>query len=174
MTDGPLSAREQRQWLALRAMRVERARDALRAARAHEAACERAVQDRRERIVVTRERIHELATAVVDRWAPTMSRWATTVQRHRDVLVDRLERDEYALIDDERKLEQAREQTRRCEAELARATNRESAVTDLVSAMRREHATRQELALEREVEDRPVPRVGESSNSPAPSRMEAA
>jgi hypothetical protein len=169
VTPRPLGAREQRQWLDLRALRVERAQDALRAARAHVAACARAVQERRERIAATRTAIRELATAVVDRWAAEMSRWATTVQRHRDLLVDRLERDEYALIDDERKLEQAREQVRRCEADLARATTRESAVQTLVTAMRSEAAVQQELAVEREVEDR----HGGAHAPPATSPLEA-
>ncbi len=156
MTPRPLHALEQKQWLALRALRVERAREALQAARAHADACARAVQERRERIAATRAQVRDLATAVVDRWATQMSRWATTVQRHRDVLVERLERDEYALIDDERKLEQAQEQMRMRGSDLARAMNRESAVQTMVTAMRREVAVKQELAAEREIEDRPA------------------
>lgn len=165
MTPRPLPAHEQKQWLGLRAMRVERAREALQAARAHAAECVRVVRERRERIAATRTKIRDLAIAVVDRWAAEMARWATTVQRHRDVLIDRLERDEYALIDDERKLEQAREQVRRREADLARAMNRESAVQTLVTAMRREAAVQQEASAEREIEDRP----GAAHARPAPS-----
>ena len=164
-----LPAREQKAWLDLRALRVERAREALQAARTHEADCARVVLERRERIAATRTKIRDLATSVVDRWATAMSRWATTVQRHRDLLIDRLERDEYALIDDERKLEQAREQVRRRQADLARAMNRESAVQTLVTAMRREAAVQQELATEREIEDRP----GAAHVRPAPSNLEA-
>ncbi len=154
MTAKVLNPREQKQWLKLRALRLERARSALEAAREAEADCQREVLTRRERIAATRADIHDLAVAVVDRWAAEMPRWADTVEIHRDVLVERLERDEYALIDDERKLEAAQEHVRQCQADVARAENRESAVLTLVAGMRRQALQQQELLVEREQEDR--------------------
>ncbi len=150
----PLQHREQAQWLRLRALRVERARTALTQARAREDACRQVVLKRRDAIAISRARIDAQAAAVVDRWAPVMPRWAEVVGRHRAALLDRLERDEYALIDEERKLEAARDATLRCESDLSRALAREGAATTLVGDMRRAQAVQVELATEHDIEDR--------------------
>ncbi|EHR71421.1 hypothetical protein BurJ1DRAFT_2592 [Burkholderiales bacterium JOSHI_001] len=145
--------REAQQLCRLRALRVQRlqarctqARDALEAAA-------QAVRQRRQQVAHHQDRLARLAQAVVTDLAPQLPRWAGMAQAQRDRLDDRLERDQYALIDDEQALEQAQDALARAMAELTRALAQEDAVKDLARQAQRARRQHLEQRGERELED---------------------
>jgi hypothetical protein len=144
---------EAQQLCRLRALRVQRlqarcaqARDALEAAA-------QAVRQRRLRVAEHQDRLARLAQAVVTDLAPHLPRWAGMAQAQRDRLVDRLERDQYALIDDEQALEQAQDALARAMSDLTRALAQEDAVKDLARLAHRARRQHLEQRGERELED---------------------
>jgi len=143
----------------LRGLRVQRARDAVAAALRNLAAAAATVQERQRAVEQGRRRIDALAHALVHALASKLPRWSTTATAQRERLEDRLERDEFELIDDQRRLEEAQEQAQRARAELTRALAREDAVNGLVDETRRARASWREQRVERELEDQP-PRAG--------------
>lgn len=149
--------REAQQLWRLRQLRVQRARDACAAAQAAVAQAQHAVHERQRRIAQWRRQIDTLALAVVNELAPRLPRWSGIVVAQRDKLADRLEREEYALIGDEHRLEQAQEAAQQARAELTRALAREDAVQGLVQQARRALGQARERRAEVELEDqRPV------------------
>jgi hypothetical protein len=131
-----MNVREQGQWLRLRELRVQRAREQLAAA---DAACVcRAAGGAESGSGPSNSAAAELrahAESGVGAWAAHLPRWGNVFSVHRDRLAERLERAEYALIDDERALEQAQEARQQKRADLSRALAREGAVQTLVKAM---------------------------------------
>lgn len=144
----------QAQWLRLRALRVDRARSALRVAEQAEAEARAAVQARQARIAETRAAVAALAQGWAGPRGAGLPRWGGAVTTWRDALADRLERDEYALIDEERTLEEALDATQRCRALLVRAQARAEAVGEFVDQAHREARRLHETRAEREQEDR--------------------
>jgi hypothetical protein len=138
-------------WLKLRALRVERARAAVVQAEVAALAARHLVDARQQAIERSRARL----TALAHGWtaAEALPRWAGSVTAHRDALADRLERDEYALIDDERALEEALDALQQRHAALARATARQQAVQLLVDTHRRDELRQQERRAELEQDD---------------------
>lgn len=138
-------------WLRLRSLRVERARAAVVQAEVAAIVARQLVDARQQAIERSRARLAALAHA----WAAAdaLPRWAGAVTAHRDALADRLERDEYALIDEERSLEEALDLVQQCRAALVRATARHEAVHLLVDEQRRDQRLQRERLAEREQDD---------------------
>jgi hypothetical protein len=144
---------ETRQLLRLRSLRVQRAREACAQAQAAVEAAERQVQQRQLEIEAAQRDIDALQHALVHDLAPCLPRWTEVATAQRKRLVDRLERAEYGLIDDERALEQARERLQQARADVTRALAREDAVRGLADEARREVLLSREQKLEREGDD---------------------
>ncbi|HEY8878603.1 MAG TPA: hypothetical protein VIN03_13635 [Roseateles sp.] len=148
-----LSRADGRQWLRLRQLRVQRARQALAQAQAEEAQARAVVQDREAAIEQGRAQLDALARHWGGAGSVDMPRWNGQVQAHRESLAERLERDEYALLDEREALEQAEARTGQRRAELARAQAREDAVDATLKDQRRQLLTAREQQAELEAED---------------------
>jgi hypothetical protein len=145
--------RDAQQLHRLRSLRVQRAREQVAAALPAVDAAAAAIQARQRTIERGRHQIDALAHALVHGLAPRLPRWSATASAHLERLADRLERDEYALIGEQRRLEEAQEAVQRARAELTRALAREDAVGGLVDETRRARASRREQRVESELED---------------------
>jgi predicted nucleic acid-binding Zn-ribbon protein len=151
--------REAQQLCRLRALRVQRARDVVAAAQADVERAAQALRARQLQVEKLRREIDDLQNAIVTSLAPSLPRWSDVTGAQRERLTDRLERDEYALIEDERKLEAAQEKLQQARAELTRALAREDVVRDIANQSRRAQTQDRDRRAEREIEDqgRPAP-----------------
>ena len=145
--------REAAQMLRLRSLRVQRAREACAKAKLEVEKAQAVVRERQRAIERSQREMAALADAVVTTLAPALPRWAGLVAANRERLADRLERDEYALIDDERELEQTQERAQQAGAELTRALAREDAVRGLAQQARKAVLHAREQRIELEIED---------------------
>lgn len=145
--------RDAAQMLRLRSLRVQRAREAVAKAKLDVQQAEAVVEARQRTIESTQREIVALADAVVTTLAPQLPRWSAMVSATRERLADKLEREEYGLIDDERELEQARERAQQAGAELTRALAREDAVRGLAKQARKAVLHAREQRVELEIED---------------------
>ena len=141
------------QMLRLRTLRVQRAREACAKAKLEVEQARATVKERQRAIERCQREITELADAIVTTLAPALPRWSDMVSATRERLADRLERDEYALIDDEHDLEQAQERAQQAGAELTRALAREDAVRGLAKQARKAVLHAREQRVELEIED---------------------
>jgi len=148
---------EAQQLCKLRALRVQRAREGVVQAQVEVDRAAEAVKDRQRKVERLRRSIEQLQQAVVTSLAPTLPRWSSIAGAQREKLTDRLERDEYALIGDERNLEAAQEKLQAARAEVTRALAREDAVRGLANETKRAHAMQREQRAEREIEDQGRP-----------------
>lgn len=148
-----LPAADGRQWLRLRQLRVQRARQALAEAQAAERQAQQAIQARQALIDASRERLDALARHWGGPGSADMPRWGAQLAAHRAALSERLERDEYALLDEEEALTAASATVQQRRAELARAQAREDAVDATLQAQRRTTAQAREQQAELEAED---------------------
>lgn len=147
-------------WLRLRALQVERARAALAEADAAAAVAGAARQRRLSAIEAGRSRLAALAQDWSGPASTGWPRWGRTLAGWREAQLDRLERDEYALIDEERALEQAQDGVQQRRAELARALAREEAVQHLLDEQRRDAQRQHERRAEREQDEVPRSAAG--------------
>ncbi len=148
-----LPARDAQQWLRLRQLRVQRARQALAGAQATEREAQQAVQARQQRIEAGQAQLDALTRHWTGAGCADMPRWAAQVDAHRAALAERLERDEYALIDESDSLRQAQATVQQRRAELARAQAREDAVDATLQDRRRHLARSREHQAELDAED---------------------
>jgi hypothetical protein len=148
--------REAAQMLRLRGLRVQRAREACAKARVEVEQAQASVRERQRKIEHSRRELAQLAVAIVTTLARDLPRWSQTIAATRERLADQLERDEYALIEDEHALEAAQERAQAAGAELTRALAREDAVRGLAAQARRavQHARDQRVELEIEDQGR--------------------
>ena len=144
---------EAQQLVRLRTLRVQRAREGCAAAAAAIEAAQQAVADRQRRITRVRSEQDALGRSVAQGFDGGLARWSRLLVAQRDKLADRLERDEYALVGDERKLEEAQEAAAEARAELTRALAREDAVRGLLAESRKAVALVREQRAEAEQED---------------------
>lgn len=148
-----LSAADGRQWLRLRQLRVQRARQALALAQAEAARARGVVEDRERRIHAGRAQLDALA----QHWGTTgtadMPRWGGQVKAHRESLAERLERDEYALLDEQEALAQAEARVRERRTELTRAEAREQAVDATLKDQRRQDLQARDQQAELDAEE---------------------
>lgn len=145
--------RDARQLHRLRSLRVQRARETCAQAQQAVADAAEAVAERQRRIESHRRQIDALSEAVVHALAPQLPRWSGMVIAQRERLADLLERDEYALISDEQKLEEAQEALQRARSDLTRALAREDATDGLVRQVRRHLLRERERRADLELED---------------------
>ena len=159
MTQKLPTPHEAGQMLRLRSLRVQRAREACAKAKLEVEKAQKTVQERQRAIERSQRRMTELADAIVTTLAPDLPRLSGLIAANRERLADQLERDEYALIDDEHELEAAQERAQQAGAELTRALAREDAVRGLAKQARRAVQHAREQRAELEIEDqgrRPV------------------
>jgi len=145
--------REAGQLLRLRCLRVQRAREACAKAKVEVEKTQVVVQERQRAIERSQREMAALADAIVTTLAPALPRWSGMVSATRERLADRLERDEYALIDDEHQLEAAQERAQQADADLTRALAREDAVRGLAKQARSAVLHAREQRAEIEIED---------------------
>jgi hypothetical protein len=144
---------EAKQLCRLRALRVQRARERCGEAHAVVERAAQAVRQRERQIDRLQRELAEFQEARTHGLAPHLPRWGAMVDAHRDRLVDRLERDESGLVDDERKLEQAQEQLQEARAELTRALARQDAVQGVADQTLRHRSALRERRSDTELED---------------------
>lgn len=149
---------EATQLFRLRTLRVQRTREQCAREQALVEQAAHAVRDRQRQIERGRRAMDALDHAVVHELAPRLPRWSSVAAAQRERLADRLERDEYALIDDERRMEEAEERLQQARAGLTRALAREDAVRGLTQQVRKAHVAERERRAERELEDQPPAR----------------
>lgn len=139
----------------LRALRERKALQALRAAEAAQHGAEQLVRERESALQLLQQQRQQLARRVVGELAPSMARLADCVSAVQADLDDQLERTEYALIDDEEALAQARANTDAARQAWLRTVSRHGSAQTLVGdarlAVRRDRETRDER------EDAPTP-----------------
>ena len=145
--------RWQHQWLSLRRLRVERAQGALGRAGVALQAAQQVVEQRLVEIARSRERMTELARAWAGERAVALPRWSRELLAHREALIERLERAEYALVDDEQALERAQDDWRQCRADLTRALAREAAVESVLARQQAEARALGERRLASEADE---------------------
>jgi len=148
--------REAKQLCRLRALRVERARERCGEAQAGVERAAEAVRERQRRIERVQRDLSALNEAVVHALAPSLPRWGTLAGAQRAHLAERLERDEYELIADEHRLEEAREALQQARSELTRALARQDAVQGVADQARRARVVALDRRAEVEVEDQRV------------------
>ena len=148
---------EAQQLCKLRALRVQRAREGVVQAQAEVDRAAEVVRERQRKIEHLRDSLDKLHKSVVTSLVPVLPRWGAMASAQREKLADRLARDEYALIEDERNLEAAQEKLQAARAEVTRALAREDAVRGLANETKRAHALRREQRAELEVEDQGRP-----------------
>jgi flagellar biosynthesis chaperone FliJ len=148
---------EAQQLCKLRALRVQRAREGVAKAQAECARVEEVVRKRQHEVDTTRRAGEDLQNAVVTSLVPSLPRWSEVAGAQRERLTDQLERLEYALVQDEHRLEQAQEAVQAARAELTRALAREDTVRDLAKQAQRAFALKREQLAEREIEDQGRP-----------------
>lgn len=153
MTPALPAPREAQQLLRLRTLRVQRARERCSEAQAEVEQAAHVVHERQRDIERSQRAIETLAHKVVRALAPTLPRWVAVAAAERERLADRLERDEYALIDDEQRLEQAQERLQQERARLTRALASEDAASGLADEARRAEALSRERRIECELQD---------------------
>jgi len=145
---------ETRQLCRLRSLRVQRAEARRDEAKAAADAALAAVIARREVIAAQRARLQDLDRSLAEELAATQPRWAVLAKTEREWLTDQLARLEYALLGEERKLEQAQARMREATLELARAREREQVVREMAADAVRERLRTREARAESELEDR--------------------
>ena len=113
----------------------------------------RKVRESERAIARLRAQIDTLSHAIVNAFAPHLPRWAAMVTAQGDRLADQLERAEYALIDDEHALEEARERLAQARTALTRAQASEDAVKGLAKEAKQAVAHAREQRADSEIED---------------------
>jgi hypothetical protein len=144
---------EAQQLVRLRALRVQRAREGVAKAQDDVRQVEEKIRQRQREVEATRRAVDDLQNAMVTSLVPSLPRWSTVAGAQREKLVDRLERVEYALVQEEHNLESVQEALQAARAELTRALAREDTVRDLAKQAQRAFATKREQLAERELED---------------------
>ncbi len=142
-----------RQWLRLRQLRVQRARQALARAMDAERAARATVEACELRIAQGQARLTALARHWGGAGSAGLPRWHAQIEAHREMLAERLERDEYALLDHQDDWRQTQTDVARCRTELARAQAREAAVDATITDQRRLQRQAREQQAELEAED---------------------
>jgi hypothetical protein len=145
--------REAQQLCKLRALRVQRAREAVAQAQAAAQRAAQAVRERQQSVERVRTSLEDLQQAVVTTFASAMPRWSRVATAQKDRLDDRLHDEEHELIQEEQALERAEEEVQQARAELTRALAREDVVRDLAKQARSAQLNAREQRAERDLED---------------------
>jgi hypothetical protein len=132
-----------RQLLRLRARRGEGARAAGPAAVCH----------RQQQVARVRAEQDALVRTMAQGFDGGLARWSRQLIAQRDKLADRLERDEYALLGDERAVQEAENAAAQSRVELSRALAREDSVRGLLGRTQQAWARQRDQQAEAEQED---------------------
>ena len=141
-----------RQLLRLRELREDAARRAHEASRVQRDEALRAVQERDALLQQQRAQRSDLSAYTAGAGASAMPRLAGYASARRDLLDDRIERNEYALIDDEEALAEAERHLQQASDAWAQARARTQAVETLGDSTRRRALRAAEQRAERELE----------------------
>ncbi|MDO5288695.1 MAG: hypothetical protein Q4F13_03570 [Pseudomonadota bacterium] len=150
MNDPARQLQDARQLQRLRELRERQALNALRQAEAQVKAAEQAVAERKRAMERLQQQRDELSARIVGDCAARMGRLVTYVSATQEDLDDQLERTEYALIDDEDALGEAREKAAQAHAAWLRAVSQSGAAKTLVDDARKTVRREQETRLDRE------------------------
>lgn len=150
MTDPSRQLQDARQLQRLRALRERQALTALRQAEGQVAAAEEAVRVRQQAMDRLQQARDALSERIVGDCAPQLGRLAAYASATQEDLDDQLERTEYALIDDEDALDEAREKAAEARSAWLRAVSQNSAADTLVGDARQAVRREREARLERE------------------------
>ncbi len=148
------SPRDLGQLLRLRELRVAAAAELCTQRRRELEAAVQAIERRQARIAEWRRSRDELARQVVGPASADIARFAASVSARRAYLDDQLERDEYALLDDEHEHRQALQRLEEAQALWQRERAREDGVHDLVGEARVARERQREHRAELEAEER--------------------
>lgn len=143
---------ELKQLVRLRELREDAARRAHEVCRTQRDEARRAVREREAELQAQRAQRDDLAAYTAGDGASAMPRLSGYASARRDLLDDRIERNEYALIDDEEALAEAERALQRAREDWARARARTQAVETLRDTTTRGAARAGEQRAEREVE----------------------
>ena len=157
--------REAKQLCRLRALRVQRARERCAQAQAEVDRSAQVVRERQQQIAQHEREIDALKHAVVHELAPHLPRWSELIAAQKQRLIDRLEREESELIDDEHALEAAQEKLQQARAEVTRALAREDAVAGLARESRRAQLLERERRADLDLEDQGRPLAGRQGSA---------
>ena len=144
-----------RQLHRLRELRERQALNALRQAESQVAAAEQAVAERQRAMDRLQQQRDALSQRIVGDCAARLGRLAAYASATQEDLDDQLERTEYALIDDEDALSEAREQAAQARAAWLRAVSQSGSAQTLVGDARKALLRERDRRLERE--DAPAP-----------------
>jgi len=147
------TVREAQQLCRLRSLRVQRARERAAAAQADVEAAVQSLRTRQARVAELHRELALLREQIAHALAPQLPRWGAIVDAQRERIADRIEREEYAVIDDERRLEQAEEALQAARAEVTRALAREDAVQGVADASKRARRQGLERRSDAEIDD---------------------
>ena len=150
MPNPALQLQDARQLQRLRALRERKALLALRAAEAELAAAEQALAERQRAMERLQHARDQLSERIVGECASQLGRLAAYASATQEDLDDQLERTEYALIDDEDALSEAREQAAQARAAWLRTVAQRDAAHTLVGDARKAVLRERDTRLDRE------------------------
>ena len=139
-----------RQLHRLRELRERQALNALRHAESQVAAAEQAVAERQRAMDRLQQQRDALSQRIVGDCAARLGRLAAYASATQEDLDDQLERTEYALIDDEDALSEAREQAAQARAAWLRTVAQRDAAHTLVGDARKAVLRERDTRLDRE------------------------
>lgn len=142
------------QLLQLRGLQLRRAQAAVAVALAEVAEAQRALDERSDRVNRTRSSRNRLLQDLTGRLAERLPQWSPWAGAWRARLDEQIEREAYALINDERVLEEAQDRLADCRRELARSEHREQLAQDLLREQRRQQQRDTERRQDAALEDR--------------------
>ena len=139
-----------RQLHRLRELRERQALNALRQAESQVAAAEQAVAERQRAMDRLQQQRDALSQRIVGDCAARMGRLAAYASATQEDLDDQLERTEYALIDDEDALAEARDKAAAARAAWLRAVSQSGSAETLVGDARKSVQRERDTRLDRE------------------------
>lgn len=142
-----------KQLLSLRRLQLRRALAEVVEAQSQVEQARRAVEHRQSRVAQVRQSRFDLLTDIGGRLAARLPRNAPWATAHRDWLDEQLEREEYALIDEERVLEQTQDRLAERRREQARCEHREALAVALLGVQKRQRVSDEERRQDAARED---------------------
>jgi len=153
MTSAQLSPKDAKQLASLRALHMRRASALVKQAQDQCSLTDAAVRSRRKRIEAVNQEMDHLSHEAAHRFGHAMPRWIALATAERRRLIDRLEREEFALADEMVEHEEACDELNRARAALARAAARQEMTDDLARQAVQHHLATQEANTATETDE---------------------
>lgn len=153
MTSALLAPKDAKQLASLRALQMRRASAVVRQAQEQCAITDAAVLSRRKRIEAVHHEMHHLSHEAAHRFGHAMPRWIALATAERRRLIERLEREEFALADEIVEHQEACDELNRARAVLARVSARQEVTDDLVIQAVRQQLATQEASTATETDE---------------------